>query len=636
MPEIPPNPFALEQPDRPATPNYPSPTGAAVKQLSSLSLPALPTGRAGPAMSQIQRILATNRPAADRLADTLHGVDVRADLVAASRKAGYPADPAAAPASTVKLLGEMYPHRLPATRFENRSSGKAQYEPWTGQTLISDPLPQPGPWYKPKFSPIIPWLEQRAVNSVASNRVGLTRHETEHALQNMYLPPVIAPPGTKPGDASYDALVRQVIEQSNAMEIPASLGDLPYTAQAHKLETGKPLNVPVTVAPGITHDADWMARQAEQHGMFRGHTTTELLATPAGQAYLKRLLAAHAVPQPSLSDRLRNRFSMEKQNQYKEAGSIWRSMLQARPRLGGSFSSSVVNPLQRSFAHVQRYGALPFEPFKGINMAAIQPGAFMPERLAAGRAGNALLPKLQNSGFQFYGGRVKAPGSMAAHGTGITDDLLGLRARPTAMFGGYSQRAIDQLTNQMRSAGVDVSSTKRLVRPGYHGWNIKGQYQGTPLELQVSPRRLQGLSALDHDALYKSHVLDLPPTMQAGLKRLLPIGMNLISPMASPAWRYGRAIAGVGVGAVGGGAGAIKAQNMFSAGHPGINTNSGQTPESYSTPAMLPTVGELPNLAVKQAAHPVLADLKTSQVRERSQELLRQAPDSFAATRQAP
>jgi hypothetical protein len=314
VPEIPPNPFALERPVRPATPNYPSPTGVAVKQLSAPSLPALPTGRAGPAMSQIQRTLAANRPAADRLADSLHGVDLRADLVAASRKAGYPADPAAAPASTVKLLGEMYPHRLPSTRFENRSSGKAQYEPWTGQTLLSDPLPQPGPWYKPKFSPIIPWLEQQAVNSVASNRVGLTRHETEHALQNMYLPPVIAPPGAKPGDASYDALVRQVTDRSNAMEIPASLGDLPYTAQAHKLETGKPLNAPVEVAPGITHDADWMARQAEQHGMFKGRTTTELLATPAGQAYLKRLLAAHAVPQPSLSDRLRNWFSMEKQN----------------------------------------------------------------------------------------------------------------------------------------------------------------------------------------------------------------------------------------------------------------------------------------------------------------------------------
>ena len=109
---------------------------------------------------------------------------------------------------------------------------------------------------------------------------------------------------------------------SNSMEIPASLGDLPFIAQAHKLETGKPMMEPapglaglspkhdrpaqVTVAPGITHDADWMARQGQQHGLFGGRTsTTEQLATPAGQSYLKRLLDAYSPPSPSsILDRL--------------------------------------------------------------------------------------------------------------------------------------------------------------------------------------------------------------------------------------------------------------------------------------------------------------------------------------------
>ena len=88
-------------------------------------------------------------------------------------------------------------------------------------------------------------------------------------------------------------------DRITSSEIPPSLADLPFIAQAHKLETKQPLEADVTVAPGISHKADWMARQAEQHGMFGGKgkppvSMTELLATPEGQAYLRRLLDAYA------------------------------------------------------------------------------------------------------------------------------------------------------------------------------------------------------------------------------------------------------------------------------------------------------------------------------------------------------
>jgi DNA polymerase Ligase (LigD)/Helicase conserved C-terminal domain/SNF2-related domain len=298
-PELPPNPFAFIRPSRPATVNYPSPTGVATKQLSAPALPALPTGRAGPAMLQVRKVLGTNQPDADRLADALHGLAIRQDLTTASRAAGYPADPGAAPASAIKLLGETYPHKLPSTRFENQPSGKAQYNFGTGQTEISDPLPWKGPGREP-WPALVPWLQQRAVNNVAPNRLALTRHETEHALQNIYEPPVgIRMRRGISLEQMVEEAKREARDRSNAMEIPPSLGDLPFTAQMHKLETGKPLNVPVDVAPGITHDADWMSRQAEQHGMFKGRTMTELLATPAGKAYLQRLLAAHTPPPPS-------------------------------------------------------------------------------------------------------------------------------------------------------------------------------------------------------------------------------------------------------------------------------------------------------------------------------------------------
>jgi hypothetical protein len=275
----------------------PSPTAAAVKQISAPTRPPFPTGRAAPASAQVSNVLAGNRPAANMLAADLHGLRPRSALTAASRAQGYPAEPWAAPASTVQLLQKMYPHQLPPTKLEPAHTGVAEYRQQTGQTTVSDPLPliRPGmPNAYPAGEP-----DQQLIDRGMPNRLGLIRHETEHGLQDQATGPSVTINSKAPREDTVKRLanyIRASRDWSNSKEIPASLGDLPYIAQAHKLETGRPLNAPVTVAPDITHNADWMARQAQQHGMFGGNkTTTELLATQAGQAYLRRLLAAQPV-----------------------------------------------------------------------------------------------------------------------------------------------------------------------------------------------------------------------------------------------------------------------------------------------------------------------------------------------------
>ena len=281
-PSAPPQPtFAqYRQPFKAPVKAVPAPrpvtTGAALDQLAARpSLPPYPTGRAEPAMTQLSKVLGSNRPAAATLESSLHGPALRASLTSASRAGGYPRSPTTAPASTVGLLGRMYPHQLPPVRSTSEPTGGlplgSRLERPTGQILLSD----------------------ADDDRVLPNSLGTIRHEVEHGIQEKIPRPryIPAPPGSSLEEEHAHTLATQ--DHINASETAASLGDLPFIAQAHKLETGKPLNAPVTVAPGITHDADWMARQAQQHGMFSGNkTTTELLATPAGQSYLKQLLDA--------------------------------------------------------------------------------------------------------------------------------------------------------------------------------------------------------------------------------------------------------------------------------------------------------------------------------------------------------
>lgn len=208
----------------------------------------------------------------------------------------------------------------------------------------------------------------------------------------------------------------------------------------------------------------------------------------------------------------------------------------------------------RSIGRVAAHGvANTMKPFKAMpTLAATQPaGAFAAVRNQAATHGNELIGKLQKTpGFGMYGARVKGPESMMAHGTGVTNDLLGLRMRSS---GGYGPQQMEQLTKHLTDAGMTLQGApKQLVRPGYHGWNVKGTYNGVPTEIQVTPRRLQGLSAVDHDAVYKPHVLGVSPTMSKVIQPAVQFGMNMISPMSGNGYRYARYGAGI-AGAVGAG-----------------------------------------------------------------------------------
>ena len=49
----------------------------------------------------------------------------------------------------------------------------------------------------------------------------------------------------------------------------------------------------------------------------------------------------------------------------------------------------------------------------------------------------------------------------------------------------------------LEGQGVTGLSSSAKARPGYHGVNIKGLYQGTPVEMQVNPGRISNMGAAD-------------------------------------------------------------------------------------------------------------------------------------------
>lgn len=123
----------------------------------------------------------------------------------------------------------------------------------------------------------------------ALDPLAVARHELEHARQ--------MPPGA--GNRALDDRLGHPTGPalSAALEVPAAIGDLAYVAEAYRRQMGRPLAIPVEVAPGVVHDAGWMAGRAREHGFFAGRSMTGVLATPSGLAYLGRLLRAGGQPQ---------------------------------------------------------------------------------------------------------------------------------------------------------------------------------------------------------------------------------------------------------------------------------------------------------------------------------------------------
>ena len=172
---------AVAAPAKPAPPVV-TPTAAAVKQFEDPKLPPFPTARAAPAQAKVRDVLITNRAAADRMEQSLHGLGPRTALTAASRAAGYPADPGAAPASTVELMHRIYPRtKLPHTELPQNAPGHAEYVYAPRTTTISDPLPGRLNTLRNVATSPGGAVQQAMVDNLTPNRLGILRHETEHA-----------------------------------------------------------------------------------------------------------------------------------------------------------------------------------------------------------------------------------------------------------------------------------------------------------------------------------------------------------------------------------------------------------------------------------------------------------------------
>ena len=89
------------------------------------------------------------------------------------------------------------------------------------------------------------------------------------------------------------------------MEPAAVLGEYVCAANAAREATGWPVEGHVPLAPGYEPTIDWLRQQAEQHGykpLGGDKNMTELLNTPAGQAWLRMQLQGFADEQVKKED----------------------------------------------------------------------------------------------------------------------------------------------------------------------------------------------------------------------------------------------------------------------------------------------------------------------------------------------
>jgi hypothetical protein len=126
-------------------------------------------------------------------------------------------------------------------------------------------------------------------------------------------------------------------------------------------------------------------------------------------------------------------------------------------------------------------------------------GVFHAQRKQAVTHGDTLMEALRKRGITTHRARVKSPQSIAAKGlTEVPNDLLGMQAYAK------SPQDVQNIMTALRAEGVEGLAASAKTRPGYHGVNIKGTYQGVPLEYQASPGRVSNMGqVMEHSLGYK-------------------------------------------------------------------------------------------------------------------------------------
>lgn len=240
---------------------------------------------------------------------------------------------------------------------------------------------------------------------------------------------------------------------------------------------------------------------------------------------------------------------------------------------------------------------------------SVPAGAGMAERTAAMTQGNALMAQILAAkggvGARLTGARIKTPDSIAGHGptasAATMDDLAGMRF---SMPGGnYSPAAVQGFMDKMKGLGVTFGegASKTLVKPGYHGVNIKGHMPGTtgqsgmPVEFQLTPRRMVGTNQVDHSTSYKPQESGVNPIVaQLGYRPAIRYYSNTVSPFVSASTRAAH-VAGLAIPAGAAGYGAYALANA--GGTPQIPAEGGYAAAPPATSPGLPPEQAQPSYA---------------------------------------
>lgn len=272
-------PFPLPGAAKPGPAQYPSPPERSPIAATAQSINAsvgkpFPYKRDAAAVSAVTDEAARNPEGAARLADAVHGLDLRTDQVRHYLTFGAPYEGVGTSTPEgARLLGETSPAGVPPVWNDTGTSGDFRYNPVQGVAKITDRL---DPAYRPEDD-----AEEAAAVNLSLD--GVLRHETEHALA-----------GGRDFASSADPRLA-----ADVSEIPPSVGDFVWNAEyarralAPKFRGAAYPHPKIPLAPGYSPSDEWMRRQGHRHGFFEGRSTTELMATPSGRAWLRMLMDRH-------------------------------------------------------------------------------------------------------------------------------------------------------------------------------------------------------------------------------------------------------------------------------------------------------------------------------------------------------
>ena len=158
----------------------------------------------------------------------------------------------------------------------------------------------------------------------------------------------------------------------------------------------------------------------------------------------------------------------------------------------------------KAASELARVGAIALdEANNGTRKLDTKPGVMFKDRFLASARGHRLINRLESEGILVHRARVKTPQSIELNKTTkkAPNDLLGLQVH------GKGPEDVAKVKNALEEAGVKKLRANVHLTPAYNSVHVKGEFNKTPVEVQIHPSRATTLGhVLQHSLVYRPEI----------------------------------------------------------------------------------------------------------------------------------